>query len=281
MRFPRVFQNSFFLVVFAVAAASLSAIVSTAKAVPIELRDGLVWVKVQSGAQSLNFVVDSGAATTVVNLSAAQRLSLSLGSPILVDGVGSVARGFHAKNFAAQIAGVALARNVVVLDLSSASGVCSRPIDGLLGADFFKNCVAQIDYAHREMSLGANAAASNGSVVLPLRFSNGVATVPVVVNGSEPRWARLDTGCTDALHWTFAGEKSAVVSRTTSIALTSANASGSDGATVQLGDKTLHNIGVVMHAQPIFSGEAGLLGNKLLSQFRVTIDVPHHRVILD
>jgi hypothetical protein len=36
-----------------------------------------------------------------------------------------------------------------------------------------------------------------------------------------------------------------------------------------------------VHNQQIFSGERGLLGNGVLSQFRVTIDTPGRRVILE
>ena len=44
---------------------------------------------------------------------------------------------------------------------------------------------------------------------------------------------------------------------------------------------SLSSIEIGVHPQQIFSGERGLLGNGLLSQFRVTIDSPGRRLILE
>ena len=50
--------------------------------------------------------------------------------------------------------------------------------------------------------------------------------------------------------------------------------------TVQIG-KQCFVVAAAVHEEPIFSGEAGLLGNGLLSKFRLTIDEPGDRVIFE
>ena len=48
-----------------------------------------------------------------------------------------------------------------------------------------------------------------------------------------------------------------------------------------LGSERLSAVQTGVHQQPLFSGEAGLLGNGLLSQFRVTVDAGKSRLLLD
>ena len=50
---------------------------------------------------------------------------------------------------------------------------------------------------------------------------------------------------------------------------------------VLLGSERLSAVKTGVHQQPLFSGEAGLLGNGLLSQFRVTVDAGKSRLLLD
>ena len=52
-----------------------------ARVIPLEYRDGLIWVKVRTStsAAPLNFVLDSGAGASVLNLPTAHRLGVRLG----------------------------------------------------------------------------------------------------------------------------------------------------------------------------------------------------------
>jgi len=49
---------------------------------------------------------------------------------------------------------------------------------------------------------------------------------------------------------------------------------------VQLGALRLADIPTGLHETPIFEGEAGLLGNGLLSRFTVTFDVAKKQLLL-
>jgi predicted aspartyl protease len=56
---------------------------------------------------------------------------------------------------------------------------------------------------------------------------------------------------------------------------------GCTTTSVQLGNVCLDEIPTGIHRQEIFSGEQGLLGNELLSRFKLTVDAINGRVILE
>jgi hypothetical protein len=104
--------------------------------------------------------------------------------------------------------------------------------------------------------------------------------VPVAVGGSEPRWTRLDSGCNEALHWVEAGRGAAEEQRDISIGFFS-DPSKLVRRSVMLGGESFADVKTAVHGRELFPGEAGLLGNGLLSRFAtVTIDLPKTRVVL-
>ena len=49
---------------------------------------------------------------------------------------------------------------------------------------------------------------------------------------------------------------------------------------VTLGSQAVNQVKTALHGRPLFEGEAGLLGNELLSRFTVTVDWPNRQVVL-
>jgi len=249
--------------------------VARAGSARITEHDGLVWAAVECGSDTLNFVVDTGAACSCVDLHTARLLHARLGYPVSVAGVGGRAIGYRCADFQGSVGGMRLPGEVVALDLSRPSRGCSQRIDGLIGADFFRGRVVRIDYMRGELDCGSGSVEGG----IPLRMANGVMCVPVAVEGTEARWTRLDTGCTDAIVW---------CERTTGRSMTAARsvalASSRGGALladVEVGTVQLHGVPVKLRKQEIFPGEAGLLGNAALRGYRVTIDGIRDRLELD
>jgi len=241
----------------------------------LSLHDGLIWADVECSGQTLHFVVDTGAASSCVNLAAARRLGIQMRSSLSVAGVGGGTTGYRCTGFNGSVDGMRLPAEVVALDLSGPARCCSQPIDGLIGADFFRGRIVRIDYARKLLSL-VDAAPARG---IDLLFANGVICVPVAVNGGDPRWTRLDTGCTDALDWCEAsGTPAQPHGKTVALAGWLGSASCAD---VTVGRAHLAGVPVRMHAREIFPGEAGLLGNGVLSRYRVTIDGIAKRLVLE
>ena len=276
----RMFRRTIFaaLIIFAVTAVGGYGV----EAVHVALHDGLAWADVNYGGNTLHFVVDTGAASSCINLAVAKRLGVRLGSPLTVAGVGGETTGYRCTGFHASVGrlgggGDLLPETVVALDLSGPSRACSEKIDGLIGADFFRGKVMRIDYARGVLSRVEGLPA--GGIETPLRFSNGVMCAPVAVEGGRAQWTRLDTGCTDALDWcggvccrSKGAEKSVALasfSRTTTL------------AEVTVGTARLHDLPVILRKREIFPGEAGLLGNAALSRYRVTIDGIGNRLVLE
>lgn len=233
----------------------------------------MIWVKVQTSPQGapLNFLLDSGAGASVLDLRAAQRIGTKLGRSETVLGVDGSAVAYRVSNFDSTVGSVAVPRSLLALDLSGVSAGLSQRIDGLLGADFFRGRIVQIDFAARKIRLLTRAELrENGCEVLPVGSRNGAMCVRVGVAGQPCEWMRVDTGCSSALRWVVSGEKAKKFSATS---LAVAGKTSREIATdVQLGSTQVGGVRTGIHTRPMFAGEAGLVGNGLLSNFTVTFD---------
>jgi len=247
-----------------------------------EFREGLIWLEVQvpQAIKPLNFLLDSGAGASVINLPTAQKLGLKPGRQVSVEGVGATRVGYWPELLAASVGEVELPKDYLAVDLSELSAACERPVDGLVGADFFQGHVVKIDFPERKVCLLPAREQIEGADVLPLKVRKGALRIPVGINGHRPEWLRLDTGCASALQWVTRDTKRSNASAQVSVALTPISIDVSP-KTVQLGTNIFRSVPTGLHTKEIFSGEAGLLGNGLLSAFAsVTIDAKAGKVML-
>lgn len=230
-------------------------------------------------AAPLNFLLDSGAGVSVLDQGAARRLGVKLGAGRPVLGVGTRTVGYRV-DFAGEVAGVRLAPKMLALDLKGVSGAVGRRIDGLIGADFFRERIVQIDYARQKVRLlerGEFSGAGGETMALVKRGDALCARIGVA--GNKPEWMRVDTGCDSALRWVVTEEKARGLAGT-SVALATGMPRNLT-ADVQLGGLRIPGVRVGVHAERLFPGEAGLLGNGLLSKFLVTFDGPRKQLVLE
>lgn len=234
--------------------------------IPFEYRDGLIWVKVrtESSDSPLNFLLDSGAGANVLSLQAARKLGVRLGGAEKVQCVGTTAFAWRVAGFRASLSGISIDDNPLALDLQETSEMCHRPIDGLLGQDFLRGRIVQIDFRARCLRLLNEVDDRQCCAVVALKMHRDAMCVAVSMNGSRPKWTRLDTGCDGALHW-VGGGADGTYARTS----------------VQVGEETIANVRTAMHRSAIFPSEAGLLGNGILSNYRVTIDAVNGKLLLE
>jgi hypothetical protein len=255
--------------------------VSAAAEIPFKYADGMIWVKVSVAGHNspLNFLLDSGAGASVLDLAAARRLNVKLGRPENVQGVAGRAIAYRVNDFVAATGSVSTPRSVLALDLSGIGAGMHQRIDGLLGADFFRGRIVQLDYATQKLRLLSRGELNTGAgEILPLATRNDAMCVRVGVAGNPAEWMRVDTGCNRALEWVAVGAKAKMLAGT-SVGISSGSAR-QVSADVQLGSHRLAAVPVGVHSRQIFPGEAGLLGNGLLSKFTVTIDAPKGRLLL-
>lgn len=249
---------------------------------PFESCDGMIRVRVTaSGAAGpLNFLVDTGAQVSVLSLRVARQLNLKPGRRVPVRGVRAVTEGYWPLQMRARMGEILLPREFLAMDLDALSKACDAPVDGLLGADFFRDRAVQLDFISKRIRLLDKPEVPVQSEVLPLKTRRTGMLVPVRVNEQEPCWFRLDTGCASALEWVNAESagtgshfRVAVGLNTIEIPTTTTS--------IELGATLFDDVPTGLHTEAIFRGEAGLLGNGLLSRFRrVTIDAKRGRLIL-
>jgi hypothetical protein len=241
--------------------------------IPFRLADGFIRVEVQlnSSSKPLSMLLDSGASASVLNLTTARRLHLETGKPRGIQGVASDAQAYRIESLPATISGIKCGVIALAADMSRADELCAEPVDGLIGVDFFRNRIVEIDYSKQSIRLLTDTPTPAATQRLPVKVINGVACVGVGVNGSSPRWTRLDTGCNDSLHWVVPRLAQSGMQRSVSIGFVT-DSRDLAPARVTLGKFAVDSVPVALHGRPFFDGEAGLLGNGLLSRFTVTLD---------
>ena len=273
------FRGVFFPVAACLALAGAAA--SEVASHPVEFRDGFLWVKVAVAGEPvpLNFVVDSGAALSVLDVAAARRLGMKLGGAADVRGVAGQLEAKRVGGIRAMVGAVPMPRSVLAIDLSPISRSCHQPIDGLIGADFFRGRIVQLDYGRGALRILTAYEPGEGSSIVPMKMRNGVYSVPVEVAGKPLRWMRLDTGCDTAVEWVVDGGN--LVGRPSASVGFRSGRSQVLIADVRLGGEVLRNVKTGVHAREFFAGEGGLLGNAVLSQFLVTVDGRQGRLVLE
>ena len=247
-----------------------------------QYRDGLIWLKVDVTGKSepLNFLLDSGAGISAIDLRTARGLGVHLGNRQMVQGVNGQSFAFRVNDLQAVCGGIALPKSVLAVDLRALSDCCGQPVDGILGVDFFRSRIVQIDFSEGRVRILAKCNPNLANCeILPIRMCNDAFCVPVRVAGNPAQWMRLDTGCDAALEWVFSGTERRRTVRN-SIGLSGVSVRHIN-TSVQLGKQCFNAVTVGVHREPTFPGEAGLLGNGLLSKFRLTIDQPGNRVIFE
>lgn len=273
-----------FLLILAVTSVLSEAGSNSASEIPFEFRDGLLWVEVREprSEKPLHFLLDSGASVSVIDIATARLLKAKLGREVSVQGVQSEVQGFWRTKLNATAESVKLPTDYLAVDLSPLSGECKTRIDGLIGMDFFKGRVVQIDFKASLIRVSADRVSSSKSESIPIEFRSCGIRVPIIVNGIPNQWVRLDTGCVSGLQWVAPelqleacqGKKAAVGLSAISITQTKSD--------VKIGNMSMNRVPTGVHSKSIFAGEAGLLGNGLLRKFdRVTVDLKRNRLYLE
>jgi hypothetical protein len=243
-----------------------------AEEIPFQFREGLLWVQVNVANESFPFLLDTGAETSVIDLATAKTLGLSLNGSVAVKGVHSSMAGYWCDAQHVSVGGVVLPKRLLALDLQKLSRSCKRRVDGLIGADFFKGRIVQIDFENESIRFLPAVLYTPNQTVLPLQLRRCGMRVKASVNGQEPSWFRVDTGCASGLQWVTSRVDSKDCSRALVVGLQEMTIPRTT-TSLTLGTQTLTNVETGLHETPIFAGESGLVGNGIFSRFAtLTID---------
>jgi hypothetical protein len=267
---------------FLVALLKVQAAPTTLAEFPFQFREGLLWIEVNipQSQQPLNFLVDTGSGVSVINLTTAKRIGLKLGKQVIVHGVQTTLTGYWQERMSAKVGNIRLPSEYLAVDLEKLSSSCQTRLDGLVGADFFRGRVVQIDFDEHKIRLLKPEKGMKPDGAEPLQFRPCGMRVLISVNDHKRQWVRLDTGCATALHWVSSDVRSDQCARQIAIGLAEISILQTE-TSVSIGEYEFHRVPTGLHDRAIFPGEAGLLGNGLLSRFStVTIDALQGRLIL-
>ena len=152
-----------------------------------QYRDGLLWLKadVSGKSEPLNFLLDSGAGISAIDLQTARSLGLHLGNQRTVQGVNGQCLAYRVNDFQAASGGIVLPKSVLAIDLGALSECCEQPVDGILGCDFFRGRIVQIDFTDGRVRILEKCDANLANrEILPIRLCNDAFCVPVRVAGN-------------------------------------------------------------------------------------------------
>src|SRR4029078_2385974 len=97
---------------------------------PFRFSEGLLWVQAQisPSGEVLDFLLDSGASASVLNLSAAENLRLKPGKKLLIQGIHSAAKGYWSPKLSVKASEVSLPQDYVIVDLAKSSGLFGKHV---------------------------------------------------------------------------------------------------------------------------------------------------------
>ena len=273
--------------------------------IPFELvtRHILIRVKINN-SDPLWFIFDTGDKVAIVDLGRAKSLGLTLQGEVNVGGAGAgTLKGSTVRDASLNVIGVEGNPQPVMLaiPLDGLEPRFGHDIDGIIGADFIKQFVVEIDYSARVLRLHEkNTFAYSGSgEILPLTFIHGgypVIDAGVVIPGREKVAGRfiLDfgSGASLALHTPFIREQNLLSPSQKTI-----RAMGAGGAGGKINGRSGRvaelRIGKFQIDSPLtlFSEDTsgafatseiqGNIGAMILAKFRAFLDYGRNRIILE
>lgn len=309
---PRRLLTSFIILVCGVAGASPQILRAAQKAaepgplvIPFELvtRHILIRVKVNNSGP-LWFIFDTGDKVAIVDLGRAKSLGLNLEGEVSVGGAGAgTLKGSTVQDASVSVIGAEGNPQPVAMavPLNGLQPRFGHDIDGIIGADFIKQFIVEIDYSSRVLRLHDKTrfVYSGSGETLPLTFIHGgfpIIDAEIIVMGRPATRGRfvLDFGSAGslALHRPFVEQQSLPApSQKTIRALGGGGVGGK--ITGRNGRIAVLKIGKFEIDSPLtlFSEDRsgafasseiqGNIGALILSKFKVLLDYGRERIIME
>lgn len=264
----------------------------------IEIISNKPFVRVRfNGSRPLHFVLDAGSPFTLLNTGVPQTVGFSVASETTREG-GFVVRTYTPKACVGVLGVTVPDISIGDIELDHVSAVEGTRVDGLVGGELFSKYVVRIDYMRSSVDVFPASYEYHGDgTIVPLTI-DGLAFTDASVKAPDGHYVRgtfiVDTGVRLALLLNgpfvdknhlldgqkrvpratvgvgVGGETRGDVFRVSDFALEGLHMS--DVMAVAARDN------VVVDAD---NGLAGIIGGDFLRRFRLTLDYPHHRMILE
>jgi hypothetical protein len=273
--------------------------------IPFELVTRHIMIRVQiNNSDPLWFIFDTGDKVAIVDIGRARSLGLTLHGEVNVGGAGAGAlKGATVRDASLTVIGVQGNPQPVMLaiPLEGLESKFGHDIDGIIGADFIKQFVVEVDYSARVLRLHDKSkfTYSGSGEILPLTYIHGgypIIDADVVIAGRAPIRARfiLDfgSGGSLALHTPFVRDQNLLSPSQKTIRTMGAGGAGGQ-ITGRSGRIAELRIGKFKIDNPLtlFSEDKsgafatseiqGNIGAMILTKFRALLDYGRDRVILE
>ena len=302
----------FLLIALVVAAAPSRAIQTTSKpaatapiTIPFELVTRHIMLKVKiNNSRPLSFVLDTGDRVGIVDIDVAKELGLKLQGQVQIGGAGSsTLPGSTVEDATWTLPGLEGFSQPLrlAIPLGRLEARFGHDFDGIIGADFIKQFVVEVDYPARVIRLhDKNQFRYDGSgESVPMQLNSQghpIIEADVTPIGTEPIKGKfvldLGAGSALALHSPFVSEHNLLNSKLKTIRSIGAGGAGGQ-VTGRVGRVTELKIGSYKIANPvtIFSEDkagalsgtalAGNIGQQIASKFKLFLDYDHNRIIFE
>lgn len=301
----RYFRGLAFIVLLLAPMAARAVTAATPIEIPFELvnRHIVLQIKVDN-SRPLSFVFDTGDKVGIIDLDRAKELGLKLGREVKIGGAGSgQLSGATVEGSSWRLVGLdAFSQPIsIALPLANLATRFGHDFDGIVGSDFIKQFVVEVDYQTRVMKLydKDEFAYSGRGEVIPIQFNGqGYPLVDAVVTpiGGTPLKGKfvidLGSGGSLALHSPFVKSNNLLSPGLKTIKSIGAGGAGGQ-VNGQIGRIAELDLGSFKITRPttLFSQDtagafastqlAGNIGQQIMSKFRIVLDYPRERIILE
>jgi aspartyl protease/PDZ domain-containing protein len=265
------------------------------------LRHILIKVSINNSAP-LWFIFDTGDKVAIVDLDRAKSLGLNLEGEVNVGGAGAgTLKGARVRDASLTVLGVDSRQPVVMaIPLDGLKPKLGHEIDGIIGADFIKQFVIEIDYPARVLRFHDRDkfAYSGSGEIVPITLNGAghpIIRAEVTVNGRPPIGGQfvvdVGSGGSLILNRPFVEQESLLSAQKT---IKSLGGGGAGGKTTGRSGRVAElKIGKIQIASPLtmFSEDQGgafatsnlqgNIGQLILSKFTIFLDYPRSRIILE
>jgi len=171
--------------------------------VPFELfRGNRVVAPGKINGHATQMILDTGASATTVDKAFAHSIGLPEGRKVDARGAGGVVEAEIVPNVTLEVGGMRFENmTVAVMDLQPVARAIGRPMNIVLGREFFNSAVVSIDWGSNRLRVSSHAAfkPAAASTAVALTKRGPFNTIPIAIAGAEPIPALLDLGNGGAL----------------------------------------------------------------------------------
>jgi hypothetical protein len=267
--------------------------------IPLDIDNNIIRIEVRvNNSKPLKFIFDTGASVSFISSQRATELGLKAQGRFHGNATGGKVQGSFTKGVSLSVQGAEISNQLIAsMPFSTPPGF---DFDGVIGCDFIKQFVVEIDYLNKIMNLynPRTYAYSGKGEVIPLLLAprrTPLVSTKFILEGRAPIAARLevDTGADG----TFVINSPLVKKQKLTEAILKTGQSNNNGAggeqklvvgrvkAVQLGRLVFDNPPVGLSSDTEGAGASkendGVIGGEIFRRFKVILDFPRKRMILE